>query len=819
MLLRKDRGLVAAVVSITAIGSTICVSAFALLSATLWRPPPFSAARQLVVVYSSHTPNGGPPHRARWSYPRVQLLRSQARSLRDVANYTSAEITLTGKEDAEPVQGEFVSPSYFSALGTRALYGRGFAPDEDEGVGGHAVVVVGHDLWRRRYASDAGLIGRTIVVNGRPLTVVGVMPAGFRGLTDRAQLWFPTTMAPVLTYPDYLVTDQDFISVVARLRENVNIDAARAELATVGPQIYATLPESDPTPGDRPSATAVPLNEARTHPSVKQAVMTFASAVGLLYLLAAVNVASLLLARAESRRREAAVRLALGSSWGRIVGYYLVKDALPVAAGVLLGTVIAAPTIGLLGAPSDVWGPANFYGSLGAFATPSFDAVVGLFGLLLAAGTSLGVALAPVVRTVRGNLQAALREGGRAVSSSGGSVVRPRAHGLIVAAEAALAVVLLVAGGLMIESFRRMRGTELGVDAGHVLTFSIRPPEARVGVAQAPAYVSQMLEAITAVPGVASASVDGGAPLQGTARSTLEIVGRPVVEPNLAPPILRHYVGPDHFRTLGIRVIRGRTFSPSDVAGQPRVTVISETAARRFFPNADPIGQRVWFGGGSNFDRPDSSAEIIGIVGDVMYEPLDTDPNRASFYTPYAQFTYGWRIYFVRTTGEPSRVIPAIRQAVRGVDPDAPLRDVRTLDALIGASWSRQRFDAWFFGGFGFLALVLAISGIYAVVAHAVSQRTREIGIRLALGATPRQVVQLVTRQGLMFPLLGLAAGIVLARLVSGVLRASVYGIAPTDLRVTLASVGVLAVSALLACLVPARSATRVDPVVALRVD
>lgn len=773
----------------------------------------------MVVVYTTHTPNGGGLQRSRWSYPRIQLLRSRVRGLVDVANYTATELTLTGGVAAEPAQGEFISPSYFSALGISPMRGRGFAPDEDDVAGAHPIVVLGHDLWRRRYAADSGILGRIIGVNGAQITVVGVMPAGFRGLTDRAQLWLPTSMAPVLTYPDYLVTDQSFISVVARLRDSTQLEGARTELATLGAQIYAALPDSEQIPLDRPSATALSLNEARAHPIVRRAVSTFFAAVVLLFLLAAVNVSSLLLARAESRRREAAVRLALGSSVRRTAGLYLAHDALPVALGVLLGTAIAAPTVGLLGAPSDVWGPANFYGSLGAFSVPAFDGSMLVFGFGLAAVTSVLVALAPVAHTLRGEVQESLREGGRAVSASMGSVRRPRTRGVIVAAEAALAVVLLVAGGLMIESFRRMRATDLGIDPDHVLTFSISPSEARIGVSGAPAYISRMLAAITAIPGVTSASVDGGAPLAGTARSTLEIVGRPPVDANLAPPVLRHYVGPDHFRTLGIPLIRGRGFAANDVAGQPRVTVISETAARRFWPNADPIGQRVWFNGGSTFDRPDSSAEIVGIVGDVMYEPLDTDPNRASFYTPYAQFTYAWRIYFVRTAGDPTSIIPALRRAVHGVDPDAAPDDVRTLNALIGASWSRQRFDAWFFGGFAGLALALAVSGIYAVVAHAVKERTREIGIRLALGSSSRQVMQLVMRQGMAFPLLGLAVGVILARAVSGILRASLYGVVPGDPLVTVASIALLVAAALCACLVPARSATRVDPAVALRVE
>ncbi|MEP7347433.1 MAG: FtsX-like permease family protein, partial [Gemmatimonadaceae bacterium] len=330
---------------------------------------------------------------------------------------------------------------------------------------------------------------------------------------------------------------------------------------------------------------------------------------------------------------------------------------------------------------------------------------------------------------------------------------------------------------------------------------------------------TRMLETITAVPGVVSATVDGGAPVGGTARSTLFIAGRPPLSPNDAPPVLRHYVAPDHFKTLGIPLLRGRGFTSQDIAGRPRVTIISENAARTFWPNEDPIGQHVWFGGGSSFDRPDSSAEIIGIVRDVMYEPLDVGPNRSSFYTPYAQFSYSWRIYFVRTTGDPSAAVGAIRQAVSAVEPDLALTEVQTLSDRIGASWSRQRFDAFFYGGVALLALLLAVTGIYAVVAYAVGRRTREMGIRLALGSQPGDVVRLVVREGMVAPLVGLVLGTAGTFAAAGLLRASLYGVGPTDARVLASALIMLLLAALVACLVPARRATRVDPCEALRTE
>jgi putative ABC transport system permease protein len=326
-----------------------------------------------------------------------------------------------------------------------------------------------------------------------------------------------------------------------------------------------------------------------------------------------------------------------------------------------------------------------------------------------------------------------------------------------------------------------------------------------------------MLEAVSRVPGVQSATVDGGAPLSGTASSTLYIEGQPPPPPGQAPGVLRHYVGPDHFRTLGIPLIRGRGFTPSDEAGAPRVTVISETAARRFWPDQDPIGQRVWFGGGSNFDSPERSAEIVGIVGDVVYRPLDRDPNFASFYTPYRQFTYAPRMVFLRTTGDPMEVVPDVRDAIATVDPELALQDVQPLTELMSGSWARHRFDAMLFGGFGIAALLLAASGIFAVLAYAVTTRTREFGIRIALGADAGRVLRQVLREGMVFPVLGLLLGVGGAFAVTRVLRASLYEISPMEPRVLLAMAALLLAVAVAACLGPAWRATRADPIEALR--
>jgi len=539
-------------------------------------------------------------------------------------------------------------------------------------------------------------------------------------------------------------------------------------------------------------------------------------AVATLHLLACANVINLLLGRAARRRRESAVRLALGSSSSRLFGHIFAEAFLLAGCGALIG-VLLAWTSALVTPPTNVWAPSNFYGSLAPFDTPAFGMTELVFCLGLALASALLVALPPALSAFRIDVTSGVRAASRGISAHALTLRRPSARGAIVAIEAALAMLLVVTAGLLVDSFQRMREVGIGVQPRNVLTFWVMPSEARVPPAAAPAFVSRLLDAVSRVPGVLSASVDGGAPMAGTARSVLYIAGRPAPPAGDAPPVLRHYIGPDHFVTLGIPLRRGRVFTARDVAGAPRVAVISETAARRFWPDQDPLGQRVWFGGGSSFSSPESSAEIVGVVADVVYEPLDQQPNRASFYTPYTQFTYASRAVFVRTAGDPMALVPEIRTAIGTVDPELALQDVQPLTDIVRGSWARNRFDAILFSGFGVAALLLAASGIFAVLAYVVAGRTREFGIRVALGANTRRVLWHVLREGMAFPVAGLLVGVAASLAVTRLLQASLYEISPREPRVFVATSALLLSIAAAACLVPAWRATRADPMEALR--
>ncbi|MGH7693467.1 MAG: ABC transporter permease [Gemmatimonadaceae bacterium] len=803
-----------------AVGVAALTVTFGIVNAALFREPPFEHADRLAALYIVRNPVGEPPQqRQRWSFARYELLRESQRSFERVASYSNPSLTLSGSGEAELVYGELVSATYFPLLRVRALIGRTFAESEDEVARPTPIVLLSYTLWRRRWASDSTLVGRAIRVNGTMLTVVGILPQDFHGLSGRADIWIPNTMAPQLTYADYVRTNQNFISVVGRLRDGVALEDARSELSVLGASINRTIPSDPDQPNERVTATTMTLNQARVDPAVRRSLVVLVSAVALLHLLACANVTNLLLGRAAKRRRDAAVRLAMGSSAGRLfrhlLGGYLAL-AVPAA---LVGVLLAWWTSALLTPPTNVWAARNFYGALAAFDTPVFGTREALFGVALAIVTAFLVATPAALSAFKLDVYNEIRSGSQGIASGAIRLGRPTLRGVIVALEASLAVVLVVSAGLLIDSFQRMRQTRVGVDTSNVLTFWVIPAESRVPAGGAAQYVTRVLDAMSRVPGVVSASVDGGAPLAGTARGLLYIVGQPTPPAYAAPPILRHYVSPNHFRTLGISLKRGRVFTDSDVEGSPKVTVISEGAAQQFWPNEDPIGKLVWFSASSGFSSADSSAEIVGIVSDVTYEPLDRRPNRASFYTPYTQFTYASRMVFLRTSGEPLAVVPAARTALQSVDPDVAMRDVQTLDEIVNGSWARTRFEARLFGGFGIAALLLAASGIFAVLAYAVASRTREFGVRIALGADRGHVMRVVLGEGLAFPVIGMLAGIAAAFAATRILRSSLYEVSPLEPRVFAGTVVLLLIAAVVACLIPAWRATRANPMEAIRAE
>jgi len=806
----------AAVLSI-ALGVVATTSVFSIVDAALFRPPPLPNADRLAMLFITRQHPNEPVGRERWSWPRSRLLRERATSFSHVASFSLSVLTITSPEsEPEPVNAEMVSSSYWPTLEIQPVVGRAFVADEDVGSGAHPVTIIGYDLWERRFGRDGTIVGKAIAVNGVTLTVVGIAPSGFTGLSGRAQLWIPATMAPRVSYADYLVTNQNFVSVVGRLRDGVTMDGARAELALLAAEAQRAQPSATTVPGTRFGATAMSLTEARIDPTTRRPMLLLLGGVTCLLLLSCANVAGLLLGRAVSRRREIAIRIATGASRGRIVRQLLVESGLLAMAGGGIAVLLAVPIANRIVFPPAAARGRNLYGALSEFATPRTDLRVLSFCLVLCALTTLAFGLFPALRATLVDLPRDLKDGVGAGTGDGSRRITPRQ--LIVGGEAALAVVLLSCAGLLVATWRRLDSTDVGFDRTHLLTFLIRPSDVEYPAPKAPALIERVLAEIERLPGVEAASVDGCAPVgTGCANTTLYIMGRPTPRPDAAPPVLRHYIGPNHFRALGVRLIRGRVFTNADRAGAPRVAIINELAAKRFWPNEDPIGKHVWFGGGSNFISPDSSAEIVGIVGDVAYQPLEEHPFQPDFYTPYGQFTYSTRTVLVRTRSAPNALVPAVRRAVRDVDPNLALFEVRTMEERMHDSWARLSYEVRLLGTFAGVAVLLAGIGIFAVIAHSVGDRRREIGVRVALGATPAQVISSVGKHGARPAIVGVGVGLFATMLLGRALASAVYGVHAFDPPVLAVVVGVSVAVTLLATYLAARRALAIEPVEAMR--
>jgi putative ABC transport system permease protein len=817
-VLRRNRTLTLSVIGTLALAIGAGIATFGIAEAVLITPPPFPEPNRLAILFTTHTDSRRGTERYRWSYARFRMLSRSLTSTASIGAYGFASVTLTGQTDAEPLVAEIVSGDYFATLGARAMRGRLFSAEEDQSPSSPLVALLSYQLWQRRYAGDPGIIGKTVRVNGNQLAVIGIMPPGFTGLTGRAELWFPTAQGPRLTYPEYLTTNQDFISVVGRLKPSASMQSLRAEIGAVGAAIQRAVPSQSQVPGDSFGATAVPLNDVRVNATTKRAMFVLLGAVGVVLLLACANVSSLLITHAASRRREMAVRLALGASRGRLVRQLLTEAALLSTLGGGLGLAVAWWVTAVVKVPAGAIAPANFYGSIGEFIQPRLDPLLLAFAAGVTIVTALLCGLAPSLTAAQTSLANTLRQSG-AVTRVGGAS-RLSVRGLTVAIEVALALVLLTGGSLMLATLARLRGESLGIDPRNVITFSVRPPEVRYTTATAPAFIERLLATLKSVPGVSEATVDGCAPLtMSCANSSLFIIGRPIPAPGDAPGIRRHYVGPDHFRVLGIPVLSGRPFESTDREGRPAVAIINETAARRFWPDQNPIGARIWFGGGSRWNYPDSSLEVVGVVGDVPYQEGDERKQVPAVYTSYLQFTYSWRTVMLRTSGDPTSALRGVRDAVKSIDQDLALYDLGLLTQQLGGAWAKQRFMSAVLAAFASIALLLAATGVFGVVASLVTERTREIGIRIALGATPSDVGRLVIGQGMRLPIVGLVVGMLLAIPAAQTLRGLVYGVSPHDPRVFAIVTVAIALVAFLATCIPARRATKVDPRISMAAE
>jgi putative ABC transport system permease protein len=764
---------------------------FSVVDGVLLKPLPYPEPDRLVGVY--HVADG---HRAVMSGPNFTDIARSAKTLESAAAISTGRAILTGEGEPTRLPIAEVSAAFFSVLRVRPELGRPFAATENT-PGSTNVVILSHALWEQRFGGDPGVIGRRILLDGVRKEVVGVMPAGF-AYPDGREAWLP------IEYDENFVSKQRaswYLDVIARLRPNVSPEQSAAEVETLGRRLAMQYPDANAEIGMSTS----PLLDAMVG-DVRRAVLVLLGAVAFVLLIACTNVANLLLARAAARGSELAVRTALGANRSRLVGQLLTESVILSLIGAAAGLLLA------------VWG-VDLLVRLKPAGIPRLDnvrvdaTVIG-FTIAIAVVTGILFGLVPAFTATRG-LSDTLKDSGRgAVGTRGGSRVRAA----LVMAELALAVMLLAGAGLLLRSFMKLQAVDPGFRVGQALTFDLTLPDARYKEEERQvAFFDQLLPQLRALPGVQGVSGILGLPLSGLdIIISFQVQGRPPVPPSQQPAMQVRVATPDYFPNIGIPLKRGRLFTEADRAGTPPVVLITETAARQFFPGEDPIGKTIRLGWGRGPGKPRAGGEVVGIVGDVKDAGLN-EANQPQIYLPYRQWPVGSMTVVVTTAVPPLSLTDAVRSTVYALDGNLPVSNVSTLDAVVAKSISQQRFYMLLLTVFAAIALVLAAVGIFGVLSYAVSQRTREIGIRMALGAQGRSVVGLVVRQAMALVAAGVGAGLALGLSLSQIMAKMLFGVTPTD-PVTFAGVAaVLAAVALFASYLPAWRATRVDPIAALR--
>lgn len=794
-ILGRSPGFAAVAVLTLALGTGVNTAMFGALNAVLLRPLPCADAERLVVIEGRY--DGRSSGAGGTSVPDYEDWRREARGFAGMATASAWTFNLTGRPEPLRLEGARVSGDFFDVLGARARLGRVVEPADDR-PGAAPVAVLGHDAWQRAFGGDPGILGRVVALNGIAHTVVGVLPAGFAVPGLDRDLWAP--LANELTGAP---RDARFLVTFGRLADGVGVAEAQASLDVVAARLAAEHPDTNRGWGGR----VVPARESLVG-DVRPALLMLAGAVGIVLLIACANVSNLLLARAAARRREVALRAALGASTGRLARQFLVENLLLAFGSAAIGLGLARALLPVLRAlaPGDV---------------PRLDqagldpAVLG-FTVLVALATGAVLALVPVVEARRRELLPALREADRSASAALRSPLR---RGLVVL-ETALALTLLVGGGLLVRSLRNVLAVPPGFDAGRVASASVfLAPPRYADLASQRAFVRDTLAVVEGLPGVQRAATISRLPLEGgTLTLTFQIEGRRVGRAE-APAASYRVVSPEYFRTMGIPLLEGRAPTATDTEASPPVVVVNRTLARRFWPGQSAVGRRIEWIPEDAPPAPPRWHTVVGVVGDVRSKGLAEDEGPAA-YVPYRQrvlpFVRDVSVV-VRSASDPGALLPPLRRALLAVDPDLPVYRARTLDAIVSGSVETRRFNAALLQTFALMALALAMIGVYGVLNYTVGQRTREIGVRIALGAPPAAVRRLVLADGLALVGRGLGLGLPLALASSRLLEGMLFAVRPWD-PLTLAAVGAaLLGAAALACDVPARRATRIDPIGTLR--
>ena len=785
----KRPGFSTIVVLTLALGIGANTAVFSVINAVLLRPLPYRDADSVVTLWQNNSKAGiarngvSPANFIDWS--------EQSNSFEALAGIEPFGFSLVGDGEPERLRATLVTSGFFQAAGTDALLGRTLTA-EDYQPGKDRVVVLGHGLWQRRFGGDSSIVGRKLILNGQPYVVAGVMPPEFQLPPDR-EIWAPR----VVTENQRQSRGATYWNVIARLKQGTTVVQAQEEMNGIAARLAAQYPDTNGGMG----ATVVPLFEQLTG-EIRSALWVLAAAVGFVLLIACVNVANLFLVRGTEREREFAIRRALGAERMRLVRQTLTESLLVVLVGGVSGVLLASWLVKLIPALSAEKIPRVEYVSM--------DLRVVLFACGVSLLTAVVFGLVPAIQFWRHDIHATLKDSGRNTASP----LRQRLRKTLVVGEVAVAVVLLAGAGLLLRSFVTLLQVDPGFSKERVLALQVFLPRNYDQREKMIGFFDQSLEKIKGLPGIEAAAVVATPPFIDLEQdATFNVVGRPAPPQGSEPAAFYAPVSSEYLNALSIPLKKGRFLTNFDTTNSPAVVVINETMARRHFPNEDPIGQRLTV----MFGVP-KTREIVGVIGDILHNGLHVEP-RAEMFVPHQQSASAHMTFLVRTTTEPSSQLAAVKAAIREVNPNQTFSLTATMEELVADSLKERRFNLFLLGMFAVIALLLATIGIYGSISYSTRQRTNEIGVRIALGAQSRDVLRLIIGQGLGLALIGVAIGLAAAFLLTRAIKSFLFGVTPTDPLTFLAISVLLLLTALIASLIPARRATKVDPLVALRTE
>ena len=805
-MLLKHKSVTAIAVLTLALGIGANTAIFSVVNAVLLNPLPYREPDRLVAIWENVPTHG------RWRASPANFFdwKKQNTVFEDVVAFSGSAMTVTGDGEPEQLIGARVSSGYFNVVGIEPLLGRSFAPEEHE-PGKGQVVVLGHGLWKRRYGGDPNVVNRTVTLNGTGYTVVGVMPSGIYPVrpTTSGTITFDEQQQDFLLPMSFTaewagVRSAHVLGVLARLKPGISFEQAVTEMNTIG----ARLEQEHQANRGEGIIVSQFMNEVVG--DVRPALLTLLGAVALVLLIACANVAGLLLAQHAGRSKEIAIRAALGAGRGRLVRQFFLEGLLLSLLGTAAGIALASFGIKVL----LQFVPAG----VPRLAGVSLDWRVLGFTMLVALGTCLIFGLIPAWHASKPDLHTTLEQSGR---TSGPGASRLRFRQVLVVFQVSVAVILVIGAGLLVKSFWLLQRVDPGFQPEGVLTAGLTLPVSKYSTPdQINGFHKQLMERISALPGVKTATIAYDHPLTSNWLDSFEIEGRVVPAESRSQSANFVPVGPDYFDTVGLKLAAGRRFTALDDQDHPGVVLINQSFVKHYFPNENPLGQRLRLSAPARIwdNQKLTSFEIVGIVQDVKLAGLEA-PSEPAYYVPASQAPLDDMTLLVRTTTDPLSVVGGVRQAVWSIDPNQPISNVATLEKAVDDSIAQRRLNMLLMGLFGGLAMLLSAVGIYGLLSHAVTQRTQEMGIRMALGAQVGDVLKLVLKQGMLLALagevIGLAGAFALTRLIRGLL----FGVTPNDATTFIAVVGVLTIVAFLACYLPARRATKVDPLIALRYE